>query len=184
MSLGWHNPGKLKELRKLSNRRGAALFLNTMMMVILANSATASALAQRDASAEKAAGPAGVKIAHPEVPRISAPEVKRLIAERADLVIIDTQAAENYEMWHMPAAVNIPYSSTANPADRQIMLAALPMNKLIVIYCLCEEGTDSASMALELTRLGYDYDKVKVLEGGLIKWDEAGYPMIKTEVPK
>jgi rhodanese-related sulfurtransferase len=39
-------------------------------------------------------------------------------------------------------------------------------------------------MALELRRLGYDPGKVRVLEGGLIKWDEAGYPMIKTEAPE
>jgi len=64
------------------------------------------------------------------------------------------------------------------------MLMALPMDKLVVIYCLCEEGTDSARMALELRRLGYDHDKVKVLEGGLLKWDERGYPMVKTQVPE
>ncbi len=86
-------------------------------------------------------------------------------------------------MWHVPTAVNIPYISTANPADRELMLIALPMDKLIAIYCLCEEGTDSARMALELKRLGYDSDKIRVLEGGLIKWDEAGYPMVKQEIP-
>jgi rhodanese-related sulfurtransferase len=111
-------------------------------------------------------------------------EVKQLIAKKADIVIIDTQPAENYEMWHIPTAVNIPYISTGNPTDREMMLRALPMSKLIIIYCLCEEGTDSARMALELIRLGYDNGKVKVLEGGLVKWDEAGYPMIKQEIPK
>ena len=64
------------------------------------------------------------------------------------------------------------------------MLIALPMDKLIVIYCLCEEGTDSARMAIELQSLGYSDGKVKVLEGGLIKWDELGYPMIKQEIPQ
>lgn len=38
------------------------------------------------------------------------------------------------------------FLSTANPMDCQLMLIALPMDKLIVIYCLCEEGTDSAKM--------------------------------------
>ncbi len=129
-------------------------------------------------------GSDGIKIAHPEVPRIAMREVRQLMEEKADFVMIDTQPAENYRMWHIPTAVNIPYISTANPTDREMMLVALPMHKLIVIYCLCEEGTDSARMALELKRLGYDHDKVKVLEGGLIKWDEAGFPMVKTEVPQ
>ncbi|MBN2242691.1 MAG: hypothetical protein JW793_08370 [Acidobacteria bacterium] len=34
-------------------------------------------------------------------------------------------------------------------------------------------------MALELMDLGYSKENIKVLEGGLIEWDAAGYPMIK-----
>jgi rhodanese-related sulfurtransferase len=128
-------------------------------------------------SAEKAAVRA--KLAHPEVPRIPAPELAQLLKTRADIVIVDTQAPDSYEMWHIPSAINIPYISTANPMDRQLMLIALPMDKLIVIYCLCEEGTDSAKMALELRQLGYNKENVKVLEGGLVLWDEKGRPMIK-----
>jgi|WetSurMetagenome_2_1015567.scaffolds.fasta_scaffold246599_2 rhodanese-related sulfurtransferase len=118
-------------------------------------------------------------IVHPEVPRIPAPELAQLLKTRADIVIVDTQAPDSYEMWHIPSAINIPYISTANPMDRQLMLRALPMDKLIVIYCLCEEGTDSAKMALELRQLGYNKENIKVLEGGLVLWDEKGRPMIK-----
>ena len=122
-----------------------------------------------------------VKLAHPEVPRTPAEEVKRMISEKADIVIVDTQPPDNYEIWHLPSAVNIPYISTANPMDRQLMLIALPMDKLIVIYCLCEEGTDSARMALELIDLGYSKENIKVLEGGLIQWDANDYPIIRSE---
>jgi len=150
----------------------------------LAGLAIGTPSTQNPNSAGETAVSSGIKLAHPEVPRIAALEIKQLIAKKADIVIVDTQSAENYDMWHIPTAINIPYISTANPADRELMLVALPMEKLIVIYCLCEEGTDSAQMALELKRLGYDHDKVKVLEGGLIKWDEQGYPMIKAETPQ
>jgi rhodanese-related sulfurtransferase len=164
--------------------RMTLMLLDVMMAFFLSNAAIGATPAQTGASPEKIAESAKIKLTHPEVPRITALEVKQLIAKQADIVIIDTQPVENYEMWHIPSAVNIPYISTANPTDREMMLVALPMDKLIVIYCLCEEGTDSARMALELKRLGYDHDKVRVLEDGLIKWDEAGYPMIKTEVPE
>ena len=106
-----------------------------------------------------------------------------MIEEKADFIIVDTQPPDNYEMWHLPSAVNMPYISTANPMDRQLMLIALPMDKLIVIYCLCEEGTDSARMALELIDLGYSKENLKVLEGGLIQWDANDYPIIKNEKP-
>ena len=111
-----------------------------------------------------------------------AKELVQLLTKKADIVIVDTQSADGYEMWHIPTAVNIPYISTANPTDRELMLMALPGDRPIVIYCLCEEGTDSAKMALELRRLGYRDDQVRVLEGGLVLWDEKGYPMIKQPV--
>jgi rhodanese-related sulfurtransferase len=122
------------------------------------------------------------KLSYPEVPRMPAKELVQLLTKKADIVIVDTQSADGYEMWHIPTAVNIPYISTANPTDRELMLMALPGDRPIVIYCLCEEGTDSAKMALELRRLGYRDDQVRVLEGGLVLWDEKGYPMIKQPV--
>ncbi len=134
----------------------------------------------RPATAEKA--PAKVKPAYPEVPRMPAKELVQMLKKKADIVIVDTQSPDGYEMWHIPSAINITYDSTANPTDRQLMLMALPMDRQIVIYCLCEEGTDSAKMALELRQMGYSNENVKVLEGGLVLWDEKGYPMVKQKL--
>ena len=122
--------------------------------------------------------------AYPEVPRMPAKELAKLLKNKAEIVIVDTQSADGYEMWHIPSAINITYDSTADPTERQLRLMALPMDKQIVVYCLCEEGTDSARMALELRQLGYGKEEVKVLEGGLVLWDENGYPMIKQPTPK
>jgi len=164
--------------------QATAILLGLLAASILNYASVPIAFSLDGISAGKTATSSKIKLAHPEVPRIAALEVRQLIAKKADIVIVDTQPAENYDMWHIPRAVNVPYISTANPTDREMMLVALPMDKVIVIYCLCEEGTDSALMALELKRLGYSDDKIKVLEGGLIKWDELGYPMIKKEIPK
>ncbi|MBN1570202.1 MAG: rhodanese-like domain-containing protein [Acidobacteria bacterium] len=64
------------------------------------------------------------------------------------------------------------------------MLGTLPKDKLIVLYCLCEEGADSSEVALMLWKMDYRRDRVKVLEGGLVQWDAKNYPMIKTEIPE
>jgi len=141
-------------------------------------------IAQERLSTAAGKAETGAKLAYPEVTRIPAKELMQLIKSKANIVIVDTQAADGYEMWHIPSAINITFDSTANPTDRQLMLMALPSDKLIVIYCLCEEGTDSAKMALELGQLGYSDDLIRVLEGGLIRWDERGYPMIKQVVPE
>jgi rhodanese-related sulfurtransferase len=119
------------------------------------------------------------KISHPEVPRIPAKELAQMIRKKANIVIVDTQPADGYQMWHIPSAVNIAFDALGDPMDRQLRLMELPADKPIVIYCLCEEGTDSAKMALELWQLGYRKENIKVLEDGLVLWDENGYPMVK-----
>jgi rhodanese-related sulfurtransferase len=157
---------------------------NILMMLILMLIGFGLPSFSRDSGSGAQENESKVKLAYPEVPRMTARELVRLIKEKADIVIVDTQSADGYEMWHIPSAINITYDSTANPADRQLMLMALPADKPIVIYCLCEEGTDSAKMALELMQLGYSGENVKVLEGGLVLWDEKGYPMVKQPIPK
>jgi rhodanese-related sulfurtransferase len=160
--------------------------VNRIMLVgiisaLLSFGAPALSRGARSGSAKKFV--AIVKLAHPEIPRMPAKELVQLLKNKSDIVVVDTQASDGFEMWHIPSAVNITYSSIEDPTNRQLRLMALPMEKLIVIYCLCEEGTDSAKMAMELLRLGYSDKKVMVLEGGLVLWDAKGYPIIKQPIP-
>ena len=161
------------------NRNDLLISVLSLMIIICL-----PALAQdgRSGTAEKPQSK--VKVAHPEVPRMPARELVQLLRNKAEILIVDTQSADGYEMWHIPSAINVTYDSTADPTNRQLMLMALPMDKPIVIYCLCEEGTDSAKMAIELRQLGYRNENVKVLEGGLVLWDEKGYPMVKQRIPE
>ena len=133
-----------------------------------------------------AAAPAApkIQIVHPEVPRIPAAELKELLARKADIVLVDVNPKDSFDTFHIPSAINISYASLNGTAKRDAKLARLPKDKLIVLYCLCEEGGDSSEMALLLRKMDYRRDRVKVLEGGLIKWDEKGYPMFKQEIPE
>jgi rhodanese-related sulfurtransferase len=119
------------------------------------------------------------KVIHPEVLRIPAAELKDLLAKKADMVVIDVNPKDFFDSWHILSAINIPYNSMDGAANREKKLKSIPVGKLIVLYCLCEEGVDSSEEALELRNLGHAWKNVKVLEGGLIKWDEKGYPMVK-----
>ncbi len=174
-------------MRKNGFLRSIAYLVGGLLIFLSINASTpavAEPFTQKKAPLNSSTTPtahSGVEWAHPEIPRIAAKDVKQLLSNKADIVIVDTQPSDGYDLWHIPTAVNIPYSLTVDPTNRELMLIALPMDKLIVIYCLCEEGTDSARMALELRSLGYSEDKVKVLEGGLIKWDELGYPLLKQQ---
>ena len=117
----------------------------------------------------------------PDLPRISVEELKEMIDEGADLVTVDTRDGGSYGAGHIKGAINIQYDPTSDPMARQMMLIALPMDKLIVTYCDCTDDANSAQMAEELYQLGYDRDKIKVLSGGSLRWVELKYPLEKTE---
>jgi rhodanese-related sulfurtransferase len=114
----------------------------------------------------------------PQVLRITPDELRQLIDKGADLVVIDTRDNGSYDAGHIKGAINVYFDPTADPTERQMMLMALPMDKLLVTYCDCTDDANSAKMADELYKLGYDRDKVKALAGGSLKWVELKYPMV------
>jgi rhodanese-related sulfurtransferase len=122
----------------------------------------------------------GEHIVLPDLPRISVEELKRIIDNGEDVVSLDVRDSYSYRVGHIKGAINIYYDSTADPMERQMMMLALPMDRLIVIYCDCTDDASSAYMAQELFRLGYDRDKVKILSGGSLRWVELDYPLMGT----
>ena len=106
-------------------------------------------------------------------PLITSEELKKLIDAKAtqDLVIVDTQPAEYFAEAHIPGAVNLPY------ADRIKSPVNLPRTKTLVLYCPCEHEEESTEMATKLEKLGYT--KLKLLQGGLPRWQELKYPTSK-----
>jgi rhodanese-related sulfurtransferase len=114
----------------------------------------------------------------PNIPRVTAEELRQMIDKGSDLVAIDTRDSGSYDAGHIKGAINIYYNPTADPMERQMMLIALPMDKLIVTYCDCTDDANSAKLADELYKLGYDRDKVKVLSGGSLRWVELKYPLV------
>ena len=119
----------------------------------------------------------GEEVVLPKLPRITVEELKQLIDKSADYVAVDTRDSGSYAAGHIKGAVNIYYDPTADPMDRQMMLIALPMDKLIVTYCDCTDDASSANIAQELYNLGYDRDKIKILSGGSLRWVELKYPL-------
>ena len=115
----------------------------------------------------------------PDLPRISVEELKQMIDKNADIVIVDTRDSGSYAAGHIKGAINIQYDITSDPMNRQMMLIALPMDKLIVTYCDCTDDANSANVLQELYDLGYDLDKLRVLSGGSLRWVEMKYPMVK-----
>ena len=106
-------------------------------------------------------------------PLVTSEELKKLIDAKAtqDFVIVDTQPAEYFAEAHIPGAVSLPYT------DRIKTPVNLPRNKTLLLYCPCEHEEESTEMATKLEKLGYT--KLKLLQGGLPRWQELKYPTSK-----
>ncbi|MBN2060123.1 MAG: rhodanese-like domain-containing protein [Deltaproteobacteria bacterium] len=110
-----------------------------------------------------------------EIPRISIQELKKMMDQGVKVTIIDVQPKAIYDKGHIKGAVSIPWKSQISLED----VWSLASDKPIVTYCACGPGeSDSADVANQLIRMGYD--DVKVLKDPSIQgWKEAGYPIEK-----
>jgi predicted sulfurtransferase len=75
------------------------------------------------------------EVAFPEVPRITAEELKQLMDKKGEYVIVDTRSSSSYDYGHIEGAINIYSDPQGDSFPRQMMLGALPRNKLIILYC-------------------------------------------------
>lgn len=158
--------------------------LALMPATLLARPAADDSQAPSTAKANDATAAAKEKLPYPEVPRITAEEVYKMMKTTGNVVIVDTDDSMSYGAEHIKSAVNIAYDPTVDITNADQTLQVLPGNKLIVFYCNCPHEEDSAPMVKEMWELGYARDKVKALEGGLTRWEQLGYPLAGTDLPK
>lgn len=98
-------------------------------------------------------------------------ELKELIDGGAAIIIVDLQDAHSYAHRHVPGAINVP--STASADDVQKILA--DKDARIVVYGEFDELEKGREAVEGLNKLGYE--QVNRLQGGLLGWMEAGYPV-------
>jgi rhodanese-related sulfurtransferase len=98
-------------------------------------------------------------------------EAQKLLAEGA--LSVDARIPEMYREGHLPGAVSLPLSEVdaALPAfQRQV-----PAEKTLIVYCSGYGCSDSFDLGVILRRSGYA--DVRVFEGGLPQWQDAGLPV-------
>ena len=108
------------------------------------------------------------------VSRIKPEELKEMIERKDDILVVDNQPKKAYEQGHIKGAINFPWTSEIEEPGN------LPKNKLLILYCACTHEEDSSDVATQLMKK-FGYEKVKILEGGWIKWFKLGYPVEKGE---
>lgn len=107
----------------------AGLSLALPMPVYSADRAAKVSMSESISQTEEA------EVAYPEVSRITAEELKQLMDKKGEYVLVDTRDSERYNQGHIKGAINIHYNPVGDPVAREMMLLALPMDKLIIVYC-------------------------------------------------
>lgn len=100
---------------------------------------------------------------------MNAKELKSALDADRAITIVDLQDAHSYQHRHIPGAINVP--STASADECQRCLTDKGAN--IVVYGEYDELGKGAEAIEGLKKLGYG--NVERLDGGMMGWMEAGF---------
>ena len=118
---------------------------------------------------------------------VSVDEVKAMLDEGKQVVIVDTMPYEDsYLKKHLPGAVQFLFPipdmtewDSAETADKSMddYAALLGPDKdiVVIVYCGFVKCTRSHNGAYWARQMGYN--NVYRMPGGIVAWDEAGYPI-------
>lgn len=99
-------------------------------------------------------------------------EVRELLNRNA--LAVDARSREAWREEHLPNALSLPLGEF----DAQIagFRDRVPATTVLITYCSGYGCPDSFDLALRLTEEGY---RVRVFEGGLPQWRDAGLPVVQ-----
>jgi len=99
---------------------------------------------------------------------ITPEEAHRIISGDMDYFLIDVRTEEEYIQGYIETANLIPLQELEN------RLGEIPKNKQIIVYCRSGARSREASIILINNGFGMVYDM-----GGIIAWEQTGYPVVE-----
>lgn len=102
---------------------------------------------------------------------ISVEDAKALYDDGA--LIVDVRTAEEYESFHIPDTLSIPLD------ELEEQLEFIPISLDIIVVC----RTGNRSSAGRDILLDAGFPRVTSMQGGVVHWAEAGYPLEGEDVP-
>ena len=99
------------------------------------------------------------------LPRVSLADAATILAERK-AVFVDARYAADYGAGHIPGAINIPVTASAETV--RLYLANVPHDFPIIVYCQSRSCPFSKTVAVALGTQGFS--AIKLLEGGWREW--------------
>ena len=121
------------------------------------------------ASAPAPAAQAGLESLAKNLPdNVSVSQTKSLLGQ-PDVMILDVREQEEYDQGHIPGVKLVPTGEVPN------RLNEIPKDKPVIVTC--HSGNRSAAITKYLREQGYT--NVHNMEGGIVAWQAAGYPVEK-----
>ena len=97
---------------------------------------------------------------------------KEFVARNENAVILDVRTPIEYEVSHIPGAVNV----NVQDESFQDRVVAFDSNKIYIVHCTKNPAGGRSSRALEtLKSLGFTH--LYSLEGGYVAWKDAELPL-------
>lgn len=106
--------------------------------------------------------------------KIPPKEAAEWLAGTPDVQVLDVRSPEEFAGGHLSKAILI---SWAEPGFEERAKKQLDPKKPVLIYC--RSGRRSAAAISALAKHGFV--GIRELDGGIVAWDKAGQPLIKSE---
>lgn len=104
-----------------------------------------------------------------EIQTIDVHELKRRCDANPDLCLIDVREDHEWQQLHIPNAMLIPKDILSSVIEHRVPDQNCP------VYLHCRSGVRSLYAAEALAGMGYK--DVYSIDGGIIEWARAGYPV-------
>lgn len=106
-----------------------------------------------------------------QVPSITAEEVKRALEAKADVIVVDVRTQEEYSNGHIDGSILMPVDTVWGK-----VVSVIP-DKNQKIFVHCRSGMRSTKATQEMLKLGYT--NVHNMQGGIVAWEQLGFPVKK-----
>lgn len=107
----------------------------------------------------------------PNAPMVISSEEAKKFFEESGALFVDARHEFDFKLGHIKGAINIPLKDF--DAHKEI-IASIPKDKLIVVYCDGAECNSSIELAAKLHTLGFT--NIKIFFGGWREWEAHHLP--------
>jgi len=98
-----------------------------------------------------------------------------LVTQNKTVIVLDVRTPEEYAIGHIEGALNINIAE----ADFSKRVSKLDRDKTYIIHCSANVKNGRSAKSLEIMS-SFGFDKLLNMEGGIIAWEQSGYPLVRS----